>query len=136
MLNIPSIAIKGIGNSTTLKGDVSDKEYLCKILLALTENVSMRLKDQKNLCGLVSVSLKTDSFIKYSHQKNTNVATDCTEIIYKVVRNTFDEMWTGEPIIQIGVLVGKLSLNNHYQTELFNEKELEKKEILIKLSMI
>lgn len=24
-------------------------------------------------------------------------------------------------------MVGKLSLNNHYQTDLFNEKELEKK---------
>lgn len=125
--NVSNIGIKGIGNSTTLKRDVSDRESLCKTLLALTENVSMRLREEKSLCELVSVSLKSDSFIRYSHQKNINITTDCTETIYKFIRDTFNEMWTGEPIRQIGVIVGKLSPNNYHQTNLFNEKELEKK---------
>lgn len=125
--SIPYSGIKSIGNSTTLREDISDKEYLFKVLLSLTENVCMRLREQRKLCGLVSVSLKTDSFIQYNHQKKMNMTSDCTETIYNFIRDTFNEMWAGDPIRQIGVMLGKLSVTTYYQTTLFDEKELEKK---------
>ncbi len=46
--------IKGIGNSSTIRFDVTNRQEAFKILLSLTEIVSMRLRSQSLCCQLVS----------------------------------------------------------------------------------
>ena len=63
------LEIKGIGNSTTIKYDVEKREEALRILLSLTESCAMRLRENNSLCSLITISIKTNNFIYYSHQK-------------------------------------------------------------------
>ena len=49
---------KGVGNSTTIAYDVTDRREAHMIILALTERVAMRLRKLGYLASLVSVSVK------------------------------------------------------------------------------
>ncbi|MBD7910169.1 Y-family DNA polymerase [Clostridium cibarium] len=120
------LEIKGIGNSTTISYDVDNKEDAYKILLSLTENVAMRLRNSKNICNLVSVSIKNKEFKTYSHQRKLNIPTDCTKIIYKEIKCAFDYCWKGEGIRQLGVRVSDFCDKDFYQGSLFEEKDIDK----------
>jgi DNA polymerase-4 len=56
-LRSEGLPIKGIGNSTTIAFDVTDKKTACMVLLSLTETVTMRLRDVKKCAYVISVSL-------------------------------------------------------------------------------
>lgn len=121
--------IKGIGNSITISYDVETYEEACRILLALTESATMRLRENRSLCSLVVVSVKTNNFLYYSHQKSLENSTDSTNIIYEGIKKTFREAWKGEKIRQLGVRLTKLCSNEYYQESLFdfenNEKQMK-----------
>ena len=102
------LEVKGIGNSTTISYDIETMEEALKILLSLTESVAMRLRESNSLCGLVAISIKTNEFIYYSHQKPLNNFTDSTNIIFEGIKEAFKEGWRGEKIRQLGVRVTKL----------------------------
>jgi len=117
--------IKGIGNSTTIPFDVSDKTAAHLVLLSLTETVAARLRQAKYYARLVSVSLKTNEFYSCSHQRKFSSPIDCTNAIHEVACELFDELWKGEPVRQLGVRVSELTQNNYHQLALF-EKDYEK----------
>ncbi|MCQ2019489.1 DNA polymerase IV [Clostridium butyricum] len=121
--------IKGIGNSITISYDVETYEEACRILLALTESATMRLRENRSLCSLVVVSVKTNNFLYYSHQKSLENSTDSTNIIYEGIKKAFREAWKGEKIRQLGVRLTKLCSNEYYQESLFdfenNEKQMK-----------
>ncbi|MDK2865833.1 MAG: polymerase [Clostridiales bacterium] len=98
-------AIKGIGNSTTIPFDVTDRRTAHMYLLSLTEMVGARLRAESFLCGLVSVSIKTDHFKHLSHQKKLHYFTDVTSEIFYEVCQLFDSLWDGTPIRHLGVRV-------------------------------
>lgn len=117
---------KGIGNSTTTSEDIKSAEKALEILLALTESVAKRLRGDNLLCSVIAVSIKTNKFINYSHQKTLLVPTDSTSEIYKWVTLIFKESWKGEPIRLLGVRVTKLKDNGVYQQSMFDEEKNEK----------
>lgn len=121
--------VKGIGNSITISYDVETYEEACRILLALTESATMRLRENRSLCSLVVVSVKTNNFLYYSHQKPLENSTDSTNIIYEGIKKAFREAWKGEKIRQLGVRLTKLCSNEYYQESLFdfenNEKQMK-----------
>lgn len=47
--------MRGIGNSTTIPFDVTDKEMAHKVILSLTKTVGMRLRASENCCRLVEI---------------------------------------------------------------------------------
>lgn len=124
--------VKGIGNSTTTSKDVFTETGALKVLLSLTETVAMRLRGNKTLCGVVVVSIKSNVFTTYSHQKTLLIPTDSTEEIFKAVTKIFKEMWNGEAIRQLGVRVTKLSNNETYQRSLFDDNKTDKQRALDK----
>lgn len=126
------LEIKGIGNSTTIAYDVETMEEAFKILLSLTESVAMRLRDSNSLCRLVGVSIKTNQFAHYSHQKQLNNHTNSTEVIFEGVKEAFKEVWKGEKIRQLGIRVTKLSSNEYFQETLFDFQKSEKQRKLDK----
>ena len=117
--------IKGIGNSTTIPFDVTDKTTAHLVLLSLTEKVAARLRQAEYYARLVSVSLKTNEFYSSSHQRKFSSPIDCTNAIHEVTCQLFDELWKGEPIRHLGVRVSELTVNNFHQFALF-EKDYEK----------
>ncbi|NLK95241.1 MAG: DNA polymerase IV [Clostridiales bacterium] len=120
------LGVKGIGNSITISKDLTNKEEALKILLSLTETTAARLRASKNLCGLVVVSIKTNNFISYSHQKQLNNYTDSTNIIFNGIKKAFNECYKGEAIRHLGVRVTNFTNNDFYQSSLFEEKNIEK----------
>lgn len=125
--------VKGIGNSTTLPYDLEDREEALKVLLSLTENVCMRLRRKDFKCRSICVEIKNDNFKRYTHQKKFNNQRDCTDEIYKEVKNLFDNMWKKEPIRHLGVRLGDLTYDNLVQCSLFDDGNINKKRKLDKV---
>ena len=120
------LPMKGLGNSSTLPFDVKDMDTAKKILLSLTETVSMRLRKSKKSAGLVSIKLKNNSFLSYSHQKKLEVPTDSTKKIYHQAKELLKETWQKEPIRHMGIHLSDLCSNELHQLTIFsynNEKE-------------
>ena len=110
---------KGIGNETTLNHNIFDKEELYSYLLALSENVCLRLRRQNKYAYVVVVTLKDRFFKRYSHQKRLVNATNITEEVYNSAKEILSEMNTEDGIRLIGVRLDGLSASSNHQTSLF-----------------
>lgn len=112
---------KGIGNETTLNHNISNREELEPYLLALSENVAIRLRKQKKYASVVVVTLKDKFFKRMSHQKKLVNATNLTEEIYKTAYEILGEMNVEDGIRLIGVRLDKLSDTSLHQVSLFED---------------
>lgn len=121
---------KGVGNSTTISHDVTDRTEALMILLALTERVAMRLRRLGYMTSLVSVSVKNDGFAHYSHQMKLGSCINTTTEIYEFVCMLFDQCWKGEPIRKLGVHVSDFQEAETRQYSLFDKCDSEKLQAL------
>ena len=120
---------KSIGNSITLPMDISNKEQLEKVLVALTEQVTYRLRKQELLANVVSVQLRTKDFEDFSHQSKLYSATSSTKEILKSAKSLLNEMFKQGMFIRlIGVRVDNLVSKDGMQMSLFGDSENEKKQ--------
>lgn len=99
---------KGIGNSTTLSHDVTDREEAARTILALSESVGKRLRASGEIAGLVCTEIKYNTFRSVSHQKILNPPSASNDAIYKAAMELFDELWNQTPIRLLGVRTSKL----------------------------
>lgn len=111
---------KGIGNSTTLSHDVTDRKEVSKILKELSEKTGARLRQTNQLAGQVCVEIKYFNFQSVSHQGALLTATDNTSVILKNAERLFDEIWTGIPIRLLGIRLSKLTEEYGQQLNLFD----------------
>ena len=120
---------KCIGNSVTLPQDISSIEKLEEILLALTEQVTFRLRRQKMLANVVNVQLRTNKFIDTSHQKKLIKETSSTKEIYTQAKELLEQMYIrGQAIRLIGIRVDGLEEKEKQQISLFDNVKDEKQE--------
>lgn len=99
---------KGVGNSTTLSHDVTDREEACLTLLSLSESVGGRLRATGEVAGLVCTEIKYNTFKTVSHQKIINPPSASNDVIYRAAVELFDELWDSTPIRLLGVRTSKL----------------------------
>ena len=124
---------KGIGNSVTLPEDISNIEKLEEILLALTEQVTYRLKKQKMLAKVVNVQLRTKDFVDTSHQRKMLSATASTKEIFNNAKELLKQMYRkGTPIRLIGLRLDDLTDKEEMQISLFDNVKDRKQEKLDK----
>lgn len=122
---------KGVGNSITLAQNITNIEKIEEILLALTEQVTYRLRRYDLLANTVSVQLRTDNFKDTSHQGKLLVATSSTKEIYSKAKELVNEMYLSPvPIRLIGLRVDNLVEKQELQLSLFNDKVDRKQEKL------
>lgn len=107
--------VKGIGNSTTIRFDVDNREVAYKVILSLCETVCMRLRASDFIAQLVSVSIVTAEFGYASHQRKLSFGTDSTSQIFQIATELFDELWSNEPIRKLGVRISELTDNDFTQ---------------------
>ena len=120
--------LKGVGNSTTLAQDVSNADDAKKVLLALAEQVSSRLRKSNQLAQSVTVEIKYSTFQRTSHQKVLLFPTNSTQPIYELSCRLFDELWNHTPIRLLGIRTGKLlDEDAPVQMTLFDSGYLEAK---------
>ncbi len=125
---------KGYGNSTTLPADVIHAPDAYKVLLSLCETVAMRMRQDKKSARCLSVSLRSNEFVDFSHQMTLHNATDSTEEIFRYVCRIFDEAWDGEtPLRQLGVHATRLEERGLRQYDLFAAVSAEEYERKAKL---
>ena len=120
---------KSIGNSITLPMDISNEEQLEEVLLALTEQVTYRLRKQELLANVVNVQLRTKDFQDFSHQSKLYSATSSTKEILKSAKSLLNEMFKkGMYIRLIGVRVDNLVSKDEIQLSLFGDSENQSKQ--------
>lgn len=125
---------KGVGNSITLPRNISDLRELEKILLALTEQVTYRLRRYDLLTKTVNVQLRTKDFEDTSHQGKLIMGTDTTKEIYSKAKELLGQMYKrGMQIRLIGVRVDNLIEKDEVQISLFDDKQNKKQEKLDKV---
>ena len=120
---------KSIGNSVTLPIDVSDISQLEEVIVALSEQVSYRLRKEDLLATVVNVQLRTKNFEDFSHQAKLDCATSSTKEILKNAKYLFREMYkTGMLIRLVGVRGDGLVEKEQLQLSLFGNTEDSKKQ--------
>lgn len=125
---------KGIGNSTTLPIDINEISKLEEILLALTEQVTYRLRRHNLLAKVVNVQLRTKDFEDKSHQRKLSEATSNTKEIYALAKELLHEMYVkGTKIRLIGMRVDNLIEKDEVQLSLFSHQDNEKQEKIDKV---
>jgi len=120
-----NIEVKGMGNSTTIPFDIEDRYNAHLVILSLAESVGARLRQANVLARLVSVSFRTNEFYGCSHQRKLYSSTDCTEEIWEIGCELFNELWNNQPLRHMGLRVSELCQNDFVQTSLFG-KDYEK----------
>ena len=124
---------KGIGNSVTLPEDISNIEKLEEILLALTEQVTYRLRKEKMMAKVVNVQLRNKDFVDSSHQRKLLNATANTKEIFSNAKELLKQMYRkGTPIRLIGLRVDDLTDKEERQLSIFNDMKDKKQEKLDK----
>lgn len=119
--------LKGIGNSTTLSFDATTKEENTHVLLALSEQVSKRLRSSKQLAGMISVEIKYNDFSNVSHQMQLITPANTTEQIYKYACILFEDLWNHNPVRLLGIRTSKLTSEEEpIQLSLFDTAKSEK----------
>ena len=119
---------KSIGNSVTLPNDLKNIEEINKIILALSEQVSFRLRHYNLIANTVNVQLRTKEFIDYSHQKQLKCATSSTKEILETAKEVLKEMYNGEAIRLVGVRVDNLENKDEVQISFFSNEDEQKQE--------
>ncbi len=122
---------KGYGNSVTTSSDVVTLDNARQVLLGLCETVGMRMRRDGKCGGCISVHLRTNDFVHFSHQSQLNGATNITSQIFQEACRIFEEAWDGIiPLRQLGVQVTKISTEPYQQYDLFSgvsPRQYEKK---------
>ncbi len=119
---------KSIGNSVTLPKDIKSIDEIQKIVVALCEQVSFRLRKYNLIANTVNVQLRTKDFVDYSHQKQLKYATSSTKQILETAKEVLLEMYKNEPIRLVGVRVDNLENKDEIQLSFFSQEEVEKKQ--------
>lgn len=122
--------MKGMGNSSTISYNVTDRKDAHHHLLSLTEMVCMRLRDADFYASLVQVGVKNSSLSRYTHQKKLKYATNSTNAIYQEIKLLFDESWNGDPIRHLGVRVSHFSPTTSRQQTIWDPVNIEELQVL------
>ncbi len=130
MKNGCSVPMKSIGNSTTIRFDVDNRQTAYKVLLSLTESVAARLRMVNCCCRVISVEIRSFELKFYTHQRKVFAPTNITIEIFEVVKELFDECWKGEKIRHLGVRVADLSSDEFTQSTIFDDELIEKRQNL------
>ena len=126
VLSAPEEA-KGYSISTTLEEDVVTSEQAHKVLLALTDSVTARMRADNVKAYCVAVSIRSNDFKTRSHQRKLMDPTDISNEVYLLSKQLFAELWDGRtPLRLIGVALNDLTREETSQMSLFPDEKKER----------
>lgn len=118
---------KGYSISTTLEEDIVTKEQAYKVLLALSDSVTARIRAENVKAYCVAVSIRSNDFKTKSHQKKLTDPTDISSEVYTLCKHLFNELWDGfTPLRLIGVALTDLTKEDQAQISLFPDERKER----------
>ena len=126
VLSAPEEA-KGYSISTTLEEDVVTSEQAHKVLLALTDSVTARMRADSVKAYCLAVSIRSNDFKTRSHQRKLMDPTDISNEVYQLSKQLFAELWDGRtPLRLIGVALNDLTREETPQMSLFPDEKKER----------
>lgn len=118
---------KGYSISTTLEEDIVTKEQAYKVLLALSDSVTARIRAENVKAYCVAVSIRSNDFKTKSHQKKLTDPTNISSEVYTLCKQLFSELWDGfTPLRLIGVALTDLTKEDQAQISLFLDERKER----------
>jgi len=130
---------KSIGNSTTLPRDVSNQQELFRVLTALAETVSVRLKRKKVLAGTLGITIRYKDRRTITRSKKLPNPINQNEDISSFAQLIFLKAWNGDAVRLLGITGNDLVDHDHAfkQLDLFSyEKDAKKEPLLNTLSSL
>ena len=116
---------KGYSISTTVAHDIVNADEAYRVLLALADSVTSRMRADGFMCQCISVTLRTSSFKNRSHQTKID-ATDITNEIFTISKRLFDELWDKHtPLRLLGIALTDLTRERIVQLSLFHDADAE-----------
>ncbi len=126
VLSAPEEA-KGYSISTTLEDDVVSTEQAHKVLLALSDSVTARIRADGAKAYCVAVTIRSNDFKTRSHQKSLDNATDISREVYQLSKKLFAELWDGHtPLRLLGISLTNITREENSQMSLFQDESREK----------
>lgn len=118
---------KGYSISTTLEEDVVTAEQAYKILLALSDSVTARIRSDGAKAYCIAVSIRSNNFKTKSHQRSLIDPTDISKEVYHISRQLFDELWDGKtPLRLLGIAMTNITREETVQMSLFPDVHRDK----------
>ena len=122
---------KGYSNSTTLETDVVNADEAYRILLALADTTTARMRADGVRAYCVGVVIRGNDFRDRSHQKKLLEATDITGDIFSHCKPLFDELWDRKtPLRLLGISLTNVTDEEEIQMSLFADDKKEKSRAL------
>ena len=126
VLSAPEEA-KGYSISTTLEEDVVTTEQAYRVLLALTDSITARMRAEGAKAYCVAVTIRSNDFKTRSHQRKLLEATDISKEVYQLCRQLFAELWDGHtPLRLLGIALTDLTKDDSVQITLFPDEKKER----------
>ena len=118
---------KGYSVSTTLEENVTTLEQAHKILLALADSATGRMRADGAKAYCIAVSMRSTDFQNHSHQQKLEEATDITTELYDLAKKLFAELWDKKtPLRLIGLALSDVTRDDSDQMSLFADEKKEK----------
>lgn len=114
--------MKGMGHSKTFPHDVEGKYEAYKLLLALVDNLVLKLQNSNKTTRTISLKIKDSNRKSVRKQMTLNYKTSESKEIIKAIFYLFDELWDGLPIRQMGISFSNLSDSTNKQLSIFDIK--------------
>ena len=119
---IPYSEQKSIGKEDTFENDTIDVHFLYSQLVRMTENIAFQLRQQKKLCGCVTVKLRYANFDTYTKQVSISY-TASDDTILATAKELFKKLYDKRLLVRLlGVRLSHLVQGQH-QIDLFTETE-------------
>lgn len=123
--NEGTVEMKGMGNSTTLPFDFTDRISCHNVLLSIGETLVPRLRRAAKRTKTISVHIRYADFTSVSMQTTLNFSSDSTSLLMDNSCMLFDEMWNGEPVRHLGISFAQLEDKSTEQLSLFRDRTSE-----------
>jgi DNA polymerase-4 len=119
---VPYSEQKSIGKEDTFQNDTIDMHFLHSQLVSMTENVAFQLREQKKICGCVTVKLRYSNFDTYTKQSIISY-TASDDVILQTAKDLFKKLYDKRLLVRLlGVRVSHLVSGQH-QINMFTETE-------------
>ncbi|WP_434741020.1 DNA polymerase IV [Micromonospora sp. SH-82] len=105
----PEQVEKSIGAETTFETDVTDRQEIRRVLLALADKVGARLRRAGQVGRTVSVKVRMADFRTVNRSRTLDVSTDTAREVFDTVWALFTALDPDEPIRLVGVRVEGLA---------------------------
>ena len=118
---------KGYSISTTLEKDIKKAEQAHKVLLALADSVTARIRADGAKAYCVAVNIRSNDFKNRSHQRSLYGPTDISKEVYQISKELFDELWDGvTPLRLLGISLTNITREETAQLSLFPDENRDK----------